>query len=309
MMVPYRPDRPANPATAPESALAEYGVFEDIGTLESGNEIPRESSGDDRSGDPGGHLHQTFADRSEPTQGDSRDPERTLSRSPRPREDAYHDRSAAPTPQIQNIHIIERIQERVTGPEHPLASPSRSERDMSSSIPSLEVHVETASVLPSAGTHTDASHTMKGSMPPMLESVSADHAKAKASADLAAHAQPRSPSTDVPEPLMPMSTQPAAGMQLPPEEPSPPPRSHLRPRQRSAIAEEIHLSVLAESATSPVVHIGSITVEVIEIAKRPEPRRVVQQAPRHGGQSTSSKTGSSNHRVSRPLRTFGLRQL
>ncbi len=308
MTVPYRPDRPANPATAPESALAEYGVFEDLVNLQSGSESTDENFADDRSDGLRAPLHQELVNRSARTQEDSRHPDRILDRSPRPLKDAQSDRAKTPTPQIQNIHIIERIQERVTRPEHPLAAPTRSEQDMSSSIPSLATHVETTTILPRSGAHTDAINPTKGRALPNLDSVSADHAQTKTSAELRTQAPPRRPSLDAPEPLMPVSIQPATGAPIPPEDPSPPLRSQLRPRERSAIAEDIHLAVLAESSASPVIRIGSITVEVIEVAKRPEPRRVVQPCPLHGEPSTSSKTGSNN-RISRPLRTFGLRQL
>ena len=315
-MVPYRPDRPANRAISPESPLAEYGVFEDTVSLQDGGETIDETidatidetltEGSSRA--LPAPVHPEDGERSTPAQGTSQRPEQTRHDPLRPHLDVHPSTPApAPPPETTTIQIIERIQDRLAPPERRPSTIERQTIPHGIQSPTVELESPPPSPSPSRAPHTVTTQAVAGATLPLSEGERADHRPTTTPAELRVDLQPRSATPDQHGQRI-RSTPPATDASPPTDDPARSPRSHIRPRERSTLGEDIHLSALAESSASPVIRIGSITVEVIEAPKRPEPRRVVQQPPRRNTHPSSPGSGSE-HRVSRPLRTFGLRQL
>jgi len=308
-MVPYRPDRPANTSITPESPLADYGVFEDTASLQDGgetvDETVDETTGETLADVPSrgvrGLVHREHTERSTRVQRASERPEQAHLDPLRSRLDL-----PAPPPETTTSQIMERIQDRLAPSERP-QDPSTTEREIIHHWTPSPADPEAPQLSPNRDPHAVTTRAATGATLPLSEGEHADPRPAKASTDVRVDLQPRRISAEQHEQRI-GSTSPVTDASPPTDDPVRSPRSHLRPRERSTVAEDLHLSALAQSSAGPVVRIGSITVEVIEVPKRPEPRRVVQQTPRRNAQSPSSGSGPER-RVSRPLRTFGLRQL
>lgn len=294
-MVPYLPDRPADPRIGPESPLAEFGGFGDAEAL--GGEVIE--------GAVEGTVEVPWSVGKEPSRGlqpGRQDPERAPSILPAPagelgrRIDHAVDPGEQPREVIyQESRVAERLLERVhTDTVHTHAATPPAVLDRSPGRARLTAPAEPAS---------EALHPRSSDRPgdaPRLTPERSDRVDAR-SGDPSWSPMLSRETDDEPGHVVertPAERAPLAPAFEPPR-PTPAP-ARLRPRERPLTFD----APLVE-LDPPTIHIGSITVEVIQTSPRADARRV--QAPPDRPQRAAAAKPSA--RSSRPLRTFGLRQL
>ena len=296
VMVPYRPDRPADPRIGPESPLADFGGHGDAEAIgaDAATEVGAEAPMFDSVRltpeiTPMLRGHESLA-------SDAAMAAPMVEPSADASENAHIDigPGRANSPVIVHEHIvhhtdhIERRVERVHHPSThpitgievtttdarpPLAPPERSLEVRTR--PSAEARTATPFLAPTPHPRLDAHLDERPSRPSDSRDSDSDSAP-------------------------PSTGQPTKRASFDSPTPTPTPAA-LRPRERPFVFDEPLVEPVA-----PTIHIGSITVEVVPSPARAEARRV--QTPPERPQRPAAATTSSA-RSSRPLRTFGLRQL
>lgn len=288
-MVPYLPDRPADPRIAPESSLAEFGGFggsdgdEPSLALDDPPWVP--------ASEPGPDLRALLAG----AHRGASEPARTLASAPVSlSRDAAGDRRLAPP--LDVTPVAERMVERTDGDAPRIQPATRSPTLDGFTLSAPATLSSERSIEPQASAPeplSDSLHPAAAPRPPRELQAVLMPAQGPAEALSRALSVESTLADRPPDEARP--THPATSTALLPTPPS------LLPRERPVALDE---PILPPEA--PTIHIGDITVEVVQASPRAEARRVQapQERPRRSAAATTSTPGSS-----RPLRTFGLRQL
>jgi len=311
-MVPYLPDRPADPRIAPESSLADFGGFG-----ESDSDEPSLAFDDQpwvSASEPGPDLRAVIVG----ARNEASEPARAPTRAPvPPSRDAVVDRWLAPPGDVTSR--VERIVERMGGdaprvqstPRSPtndgftLHSPTILRPEHSTDLDTSEPEPPVDSPIPAEAPRPP--RDLPGLIPvqgpvEVLSRVLAEESTLPERPP--GEARPSLPTTSTTVlPTTSTTVLPTTSTTVLPTTSTTvlPTSTSLLPRERPVALDE---PILPPEA--PTIHIGDITVEVVQAAPRTDPRHVQapQERPRRSAATTKSTPSST-----RPLRTFGLRQL